>query len=317
MRAPLRGRDDIDEALEYGVVAGAPAQGDIDGAFAIEFGRDHRPAVVQHGHRFGETSLALQPPSGGDRRVGREMFDELGDSPVKPEGLPRGSLTTLIADLEAEPGNEKCGLPSPRHQFVGLEFRTAGEDLSICPIPDPGARDAPRDLAHDTQLAAGHERAERRIRSSASRIGESSWLAAVKRHRPGFADPIHFDVKPLRKGIDHRRANAVEPARCRVRPASELAAGVQLREDDFHSAQSGLRFDVDRDAPRMVAHFDTVIGMQDDFDDRAVPTERLVDRVVDDLPQTVHQAPRIGGADVHARAFAHRFEAFEHREVSC
>ena len=67
----------------------------------------------------------------------------------------------------------------------------------------------------------------------------------------------------------------------------------------------------------MVAHFDAVIGMQDDFDDRAVPTERLVDRVVDDLPQTVHQAPRIGGADVHARAFANRFEAFEHREVSC
>ena len=39
--------------------------------------------------------------------------------------------------------------------------------------------------------------------------------------------------------------------------------------------------------------------------------ERLVDRVVDDFVNEVMQAADAGVADVHAGAFADRFEAFE------
>ncbi len=45
------------------------------------------------------------------------------------------------------------------------------------------------------------------------------------------------------------------------------------------------------------------------------PAERLVHAVVDDLPQAVHQAPGVGGADVHAGTLAHRLEPLEDEEV--
>ena len=45
------------------------------------------------------------------------------------------------------------------------------------------------------------------------------------------------------------------------------------------------------------------------------PGHRLVDRVVDDLPDEVVQARRAGGTDVHARPFADRVEALEHLDV--
>ena len=44
---------------------------------------------------------------------------------------------------------------------------------------------------------------------------------------------------------------------------------------------------------------------------RRVAGHRLVDRVVDDLPDQVVQAARVGGADVHARPPADRLEALE------
>ena len=43
--------------------------------------------------------------------------------------------------------------------------------------------------------------------------------------------------------------------------------------------------------------------------------QRLVDAVVDDLPQAVHEPAGVGGADVHARALADRLEPLEDQEV--
>ena len=42
----------------------------------------------------------------------------------------------------------------------------------------------------------------------------------------------------------------------------------------------------------------------------------LVDGVVDDLPQAVHETALVGRADVHARALAHGLEALEDLEVA-
>ena len=47
----------------------------------------------------------------------------------------------------------------------------------------------------------------------------------------------------------------------------------------------------------------------------AVPGEGLVDGVVDDLPQAVHEAAGVGGADVHARPLAHGLQSFEDQQV--
>ncbi|GGF32570.1 hypothetical protein GCM10011519_02470 [Marmoricola endophyticus] len=43
--------------------------------------------------------------------------------------------------------------------------------------------------------------------------------------------------------------------------------------------------------------------------------ERLVDAVVDDLPQAVGQTAGVGRADVHARALADGLEPLEYEEV--
>jgi hypothetical protein len=49
-----------------------------------------------------------------------------------------------------------------------------------------------------------------------------------------------------------------------------------------------------------------------DVDFGAVPGQRFVDRVVHHLEHQVVQAGAVGGvADVHARAFAHRFQPFQ------
>jgi hypothetical protein len=90
---------------------------------------------------------------------------------------------------------------------------------------------------------------------------------------------------------------------------------VQLGEDDLHARQSGPGFDINRDASAPVTHLDTAVGVQDDVDLGPVAREGLIDRVVDDLPEAVHQAGRSVRADVHARPFAHGFEPLEYLEV--
>ena len=53
-----------------------------------------------------------------------------------------------------------------------------------------------------------------------------------------------------------------------------------------------------------------------DLDVGADAGEGLVDRVVDDLPEAVHEAALVGRADVHAGALAHGLEALEDLEVA-
>ena len=49
----------------------------------------------------------------------------------------------------------------------------------------------------------------------------------------------------------------------------------------------------------------------------ATPGQGLVDAVVDDLPQAVHEAAGVGRPDVHAGPLAHRLEPLEDEEVRC
>jgi hypothetical protein len=55
--------------------------------------------------------------------------------------------------------------------------------------------------------------------------------------------------------------------------------------------------------------------VEHDVDPCAVTGEGLIDGVVDDLPEAVHEAAGVRGADVHARALADRLEPFEHLKM--
>ncbi len=107
----------------------------------------------------------------------------------------------------------------------------------------------------------------------------------------------------------------MQTARRTVRTGPELSAGVQLREHDLDAGQSRARLDVDGDAAGSISHFDAPVGVQHDLDRRAVAGQRLIDRVVDDLPQAVHQTAGIRRSDVHSGALAHSLQALEHLQM--
>ena len=100
-----------------------------------------------------------------------------------------------------------------------------------------------------------------------------------------------------------------------VGAAAELAPGMQFGEDHLHTGETGARLDVDGDATAVVAHLHRTVGQQDDLDPVTEPAEGLVHRVVDDLPETVHQPTAVRRADVHARALAHSLEPLEDLKV--
>ncbi|MPM73847.1 hypothetical protein SDC9_120832 [bioreactor metagenome] len=65
----------------------------------------------------------------------------------------------------------------------------------------------------------------------------------------------------------------------------------------------------------MVGHEDRAVGQQRDLDRFAEACQGLINGVVDDLPQAVHQTAGVGRADVHRGAFADGLEPFEDEEV--
>ena len=110
----------------------------------------------------------------------------------------------------------------------------------------------------------------------------------------------------------------MEPAGHLVTVTAELAAGVEHREHDLGGTLALVatrRVRIDRDATTVVFDPATAIGEQGDDDAVGEAGHRLVDGVVDDLPDEVMEAGQAGRADVHARALAHRVEALEDLDV--
>ena len=166
---------------------------------------------------------------------------------------------------------------------------------------------------HPADLA---QRAARRELRAWARTVVRPRLAPPERHRPGRAVAVDLDVEPGRQRVHHRGADAVQTAGGVVRAAAELAARVQFGEDDLDPGQAGPRLDVDRDAACLVGHGDRAVLGQRHVDLRAEAAQRLVDGVVDDLPEAVHEAAGVGRADVHRRPLADRLQTLEDQQVA-
>ena len=95
--------------------------------------------------------------------------------------------------------------------------------------------------------------------------------------------------------------------------AAELAAGVQLGHHDVDGGDAG-GVHGHRDAAAVVGDLDAAVLQNLDVDGVGVAGHRLVDRVVDDFPDQVVQSALTGGADVHAGAFADRFQPLQDRD---
>ncbi|CAM5503630.1 hypothetical protein KAURM247S_01557 [Kitasatospora aureofaciens] len=310
--AALGGGDDVDEGAQRGVVAGAPAQRDVHSEVAGDLRRGHVAEVVQDRHGLLEGALAAQPQHVADRLVGGQELAELGDAAVVVEDRLLDLLALgepLVTHDDGKSGDEEGSLPGAVVQVLQGQLGVLEEDLPVGPVADPGAGAGLGHLAGPGEAVGG---LEGRVRGG---LGEDAGGAAAEADRVGVAVAVDLDVQPRGERVDDRGADAVQTAGGRVRAAAELAARVQLGHHDLDARQSGLGLDVDRDAAAVVADLDRGVRVQQDLDAVAVAAQRLVDRVVDDLPEAVHQTTAVGGTDVHAGALADGLQALQDEQV--
>jgi hypothetical protein len=124
---------------------------------------------------------------------------------------------------------------------------------------------------------------------------------------------VDVDLHLQRGGqrVDHRDAHAVQAAGHRVAVAVELAACVQLGQDDLDRRLLVLGVHLHRDTAAVVDDPGAAVGEEGDLDPRRVACHRLVDRVVHDLGEQVVETAFAGGADVHAGPLSHGLEALQ------
>ena len=109
----------------------------------------------------------------------------------------------------------------------------------------------------------------------------------------------------------------MQTARGSVRRVTEFRAGMQFGQHHFHTGKFGFRLDVNRDTAAVIGHFHGTVAVQRHNDMIADSRKSLIDGIIDDLPQAVHQTLAIGGADIHARALTHRVKTFKHGKTTC
>ena len=126
-----------------------------------------------------------------------------------------------------------------------------------------------------------------------------------------LAVAVNLHLGPLRQGVDHRDADAVQTAGNLVGLVVELAAGVELGHDHFHGRDLFRGVHIHRDAPAVVQNTDRVVGVNGHLDPVAITGQGFVDAVVHHLVNQVMKAFGVGVADIHGRPFADGGKAFQ------
>ena len=221
------------------------------------------------------------------------VCDEVPDPALVVELVPVVALT-LVDERDAKPTRQERRLAQPLDEGLHGELELL-EDLRVGEERDRRAGLVGLRLADDLDA---------RLRNAAGELLPVDGAVAA-----------HLGDEPLRERVDDGDADAVEAARDLVALAAELAAGVELGQNDGEGGEALIGHDVDRDARAPVRDGDRVVRMKPDLDPVVPARERLVDRVVDDLVDEVVEAPRAGRADVHPRPQPDRLEALEDGDV--
>ena len=136
-----------------------------------------------------------------------------------------------------------------------------------------------------------------------------------RHRRPAFvlltiapAVSADLDGEKLGQRVHHADAYAVQTARHLVALAAELAAGVQLGQDDLQSGLAVLGHDVHRDTAPVVHNPHRRIGQDGHVDGGATASQSLVHRVVHDFVDEVVQPAVTGGPDIHAGPLTNRLQ---------
>ena len=72
---------------------------------------------------------------------------------------------------------------------------------------------------------------------------------------------------------------------------------------------------IDGNTAPVIGHSEEAVGVELDFDEGGMAGDGLVHRIVDDLGEQMVERLLVGAADIHARAPAHRLQAFQHLDV--
>ena len=220
-----------------------------------------------------------------------EVLDELDDAALVEEGVV--AIVALVLDDDLEALVEEGHLAQPVRQGVERE-RDLLEDLRVRLEADDGAVLG--------RLVAGGDVPLRH--------------AVLIALRPHTALPAYLDLEPLRQGIDHGDADAVQAAGDLVRGVLELASGVQHRQDDFRRRAPAFLVRFHRNAAPVVAHGARAVRVENDLDAVTIARERLIDRIVDGFVDEVMEAvgPRV--ADVHRGALSNRLQPLEDLDIT-
>ena len=127
----------------------------------------------------------------------------------------------------------------------------------------------------------------------------------------GVAVTVHLGHQPGGKGVDDRCPDPVQSAGSPVGTATELAARMELGEDDLQGGDLSLGVPIDRDAAAIVGHLDGAVAVQRDLDAVSEAGCRFVDCVVHEFPDEVHESLRARASDVHAGSLPHRLQALK------
>ena len=230
----------------------------------------------------------------------------------------RGLLgTALVSQGQGQSGHEEARLAQAGAQRRSIVLGRRWKDLRISPVAHASSGDAALDLADHAQLGSLGVLLEGRGEARpARRIGEDPGYAATETHGVGLAPAVHLDVHAGAQRVDDARAHAVEASGRAVGPSPELPTGMELGVDELHAGQPGGGLDVNGHAASGVPHLNGTVGMDNNINAVPMAFQRLIDAVVHDLPDAVHQPPLVGRADVHAGTLAHRLQPLQYREVA-
>ena len=162
-------------------------------------------------------------------------------------------------------------------------------------------------VGRDANRRAGRARAD--IADACQRFDHE---AVSKDNLVHAATALDLDFQAGGQRIGHRNADAMQAAREAVGVARfllvELAAGVQLAEDQFDGRLAFFRVNLDRDAAAVVRHLDQAVGLDAHRNLLGETGQCLVGGVVDDF---LHDVGRAGRPGVHPGAFLDGFEVFQ------
>ena len=221
------------------------------------------------------------------------MTHKFNDAVLVVEFFFLSGIFPLIQESDTHPGVEESKLAHAVREVIEVEL-------------DPGGKNS-------------RVRKKGDLRSGPVRVGEVADDGELFRRDPALErDVVNFSIsiniggKPVGEGVDALRPDAVEAAREFISALAELAAGVEICQNEFDRGDSEFRVRIDGNTASVVLDGNRAVGVDRDRDEGAVAGKMLIDRVVEHFENgVVETAFGRGIANVHPGAFPHGLKAFE------